>query len=1033
MMFGALVAASSTSLTSCKNYDDDISGLQTQIEQNANAITTLQGLVNQGVVITKLEKTAAGVVVTTSDGRTWNLMNGTDGKDADVWTIGDDNYWYKNGEKTEFPAKGDKGDTGETGATGAKGDKGDKGDTGETGGTGATGDYYVPNKETGMFDIYDGVTHEKKGSTDISWRSGYPTVVQTATCVILSNFPGYDGQIVISTIIELKGLVFEPDFYYEGIEALEVATFNYNEKTFTTKINADGNFKTDAPTIASSRFTMAPDLAATYHLNPANAMISKNAADFKFIAWNKDYTRSSENVTSSFVVKSVDLGTKGKVTVHANYQGKSIKDIATDSKVSVLALQYSRQDSVITSDYAAVKANIYKNLVLSNPILDGTSGHNHLYTTAAAAIAADATVQVEYNDADGIDLRSYVNTHRDNYKSDGVTANYTDRKWDNNAASGTVEKAGFKYSFELVGWHDGSNATSQSAHAALASDGYTLRAQMPKDGKQQAYGAEQNRATIDKEPLVRVLLTDTINNKIAAVGYVKVKIVEHASGPEGIKYKHIDFASDVASYTIACHNNDISLKTLKWHEVEESIIAQLSISKARFEELYELDGFTSGGEAKQFNTPNETTGEATEVAAPYKSKIIRTTTDVAGTETEVIIWSIKNYQAYTIFKSNATKFETYVRYALKAGKNATYKYFYVKLTWTPNTININPTTAFGDSNKIKSYWYKTNDEQAGAGYDEIHGNVEVVGTDVAFTDVNVLNKVTSAANDEFVFDIRNTLVGHRASVDALKSPYNSLGTPVVTFAFVTDNGLYANTAGNELYAERTSAGVLLHKVAEIDPLTGIVKYADNDKAKELLNKPENSKVIEQSVTATVAVKATVCGNTIADDNGIGAVNVPVSNNQFKIKFLRPVTVSNATATFEDGATGGSTSSVSLTFTDWRNHNFVGDSRTGGHNYFQYYGVKSINVKTNQGKTDINGGKQNLSTVAPNISFTYTAPAGNGTQITANNYGTLKYENNGTTVGSFKVWFPIEIVYDWGTLISEIECTINKTQNHARRN
>lgn len=366
---------------------------------------------------------------------------------------------------------------------------------------------------------------------------------------------------------------------------------------------------------------------------------------------------------------------------------------------------------------------------------------------------------------------------------------------------------------------------------------------------------------------------------------------------------------------------------------------------------------------------------------------------------------------------------------MKAGKSATYKYFYVKLTWSPNPINIKPETAFGDSNKIKAYWYKTNDEQAGQGFNEIHGNVEVVGTDVAFTDVNTLNKATSAANDEFVFDIRNTLVGHKASVDALKSPYNTLGTPVVTFAFISDNGLYANAAGTKLYAE----AALVNEVAEIDPVTGIVKYANNAKAKELLNKPENSKVIEQSVTATVSVKATVCGATTAGVNGIGAINVPVSNDQFKIKFLRPVTVSDASASFEDAATGGSTSRVNITFTDWRNHNFVGDSCTGGHDYFQYYGVKSITVKTNQGKTDINGGKQNLSSVAPNISFTYVAPAGNGTQITANNYGTLKYENNGSTVGTFKVWLPIEVVYDWGTLVSEIECTVNKTQNHARKN
>ena len=41
------------------------------------------------------------------------------------------------------------------------------------------------------------------------------------------------------------------------------------------------------------------------------------------------------------------------------------------------------------------------------------------------------------------------------------------RDRDENAASGTVEKAGFSYSYELVGDMDGSNKTSQSAHAAL--------------------------------------------------------------------------------------------------------------------------------------------------------------------------------------------------------------------------------------------------------------------------------------------------------------------------------------------------------------------------------------------------------------------------------------------------------------------------------------------------------------------------------------------------------------------------------------
>ena len=56
-------------------------------------------------------------------------------------------------------------------------------------------------------------------------------------------------------------------------------------------------------------------------------------------------------------------------------------------------------------------------------------------------------------------MAEYVQTH--------YGAGDAHTKWDENAASGTVEKAGFSYSYELVGYIDGSNKTSQSAHAAL--------------------------------------------------------------------------------------------------------------------------------------------------------------------------------------------------------------------------------------------------------------------------------------------------------------------------------------------------------------------------------------------------------------------------------------------------------------------------------------------------------------------------------------------------------------------------------------
>ncbi|MBP5449879.1 MAG: hypothetical protein J6Y01_07140, partial [Spirochaetales bacterium] len=55
-----------------------------------------------------------------NDVKTEYLSKGTDGKDAtsDVWTIGNDGYWYLNGEKTTHKSKGEDGHDGTNGTDG---------------------------------------------------------------------------------------------------------------------------------------------------------------------------------------------------------------------------------------------------------------------------------------------------------------------------------------------------------------------------------------------------------------------------------------------------------------------------------------------------------------------------------------------------------------------------------------------------------------------------------------------------------------------------------------------------------------------------------------------------------------------------------------------------------------------------------------------------------------------------------------------------------------------------------------------------
>ena len=149
MFFGAL-ALSTVTYVGCKDYDDDIDNLQTQIDAVKVSLEELQTKVNSGSVITNVVKGENGITVTLSDGKSYELTNGKNGADADVWTIGEkDGYWYKNGVKTEYKA------VGVDGAPGAAGPAGGEGTPGEN------GKYYVPNKETGCFDIYQAVVKGK--------------------------------------------------------------------------------------------------------------------------------------------------------------------------------------------------------------------------------------------------------------------------------------------------------------------------------------------------------------------------------------------------------------------------------------------------------------------------------------------------------------------------------------------------------------------------------------------------------------------------------------------------------------------------------------------------------------------------------------------------------------------------------------------------------------------------------------------------------------------------------------------------------
>jgi hypothetical protein len=653
-----------------------------------------------------------------------------------------------------------------------------------------------------------------------------------------------------------------------------------------------------------------------------------------------------------------------------------------------------------------------------------------LYATAAEA-EADANskvVELKYDSVAGIDLKSLVETH---YIANGETAE---------SLLEDVEANGFAYNFELVGSFKGANNTSESAHAAIK-DG-KIRAQITKDGKQQAWGAEQSRATIGREPIVRVTLLEGKN--VVAVGYIKFIIVEkiaEVKTESEVKY-NATFTSDLA-YTVDCASTAITVKTLTWDNVEEQIYKALGISKAEFEADYSLDGGAS--DATQYDGVKV---DSKEVTADKKVGVVSETTSDSDddTKTNVLKWVVANNEAYQTLKG-ANSITVNVRFTktVNADKQV-YDYVYVTFTWTPKTKNVTPNGTVADAAKIDQYWYAQN--SASHGYSDIHANVAQV--------------TSSDANDcTFVSDILNTLTGNEITVtnDATYAAWkDAAAAATIEFAAVQDQltkktvnktdyytatgasgAIYAiQGKGTSLQAAKIT-GVTVADFADIVTLADGTKltYAETEDAKDLLNNADHNELAAgKTFTAKLTFKVT--------DPCTDGPTYKLTNDVFYAKFLRPVSAKPADAgTLNDASNGASTSELSLGLVDWRDKSFdkkadySNEAGTEVYNFYGFYGLKTITADLDNATTNLNSGTlgtTKLSSITKNVKltfgtdgvFTYSDADLKNTDPSKVSKASFSYLNNGTTLGTFIIRVPLIVEYKWGKIYTSVDLTINKT-------
>ena len=944
----------------------------------------------------------------------------------------------------------------------------------------------------------------------------------------------------------LRGLVFIPESYNWGIEAMGIHAMNYFYYRYlpdypTNIPAADADTKEKVGYIGADRTTGAVDytvvgkrvdharydsveqsrvlkFVAKYHMNPSSA----NIADAKkieiidqdrmyvtrghseaFLSCDPDITKHSwENGVLSVNVKVADL--------------TKIKSIRNQGLATTFATQITidngDQDTTITSDYATVYQDTIRDLRLAHANLAKWStayatenGYNngyifnthcggcskddaatpnrrsHLMATVAEAAHFASQDSVDWNKT--LDLKALMETHytteagqHDILKAEEMAAN------------------GLSYKFELTGYYIGTNATSESAQAAIK-DGI-LRPQMPTtEGKGAAYEATaQDRSTIGRTPMVRVSLVMTDDAGVERTldyGYIRIKITETKTAQPDPATPILTYTGGTYTYTYngecvdpAGAPEPYEVSTT-WVQTQYDIYNKLmndpnvnlgSISREEFEDIYKLNAGDAGAMPVPYtaNDPSdlkqyEVKADGT-VGAELATKIGTASVEIDvnpenGQATHTLKWTMDAATAKTFFVDGAgtldAKAKEHSAYGIAVkyvSNQAKYPDFYVVLQAPGKaTVTVNKPKAVvnWDNYKITEYWYNTNGNAGGSGKDEIHAQT-ITPEDVTAATVCVPldTRISDVFNGntlltEAMYTITDNTANHEYALanltmslmfDKKNNDKEYKGVSGKTYKMRVDPANDKNLQAADKALDPL-VYVTIAKIVEDGVGTGINHQVVElqhgvAEAEDLLNYQAHNALADDVLFAYIGIKA---HNACPKD-------LPLEFTPFATRFLRPINATGANVDPIEDANPTQLQVINLrdlvTLTDWRDEPF----KTTPKDYWAYYNIKAIEIdgaatdgsdiaqyiKTNLNQAD--GSFVKLSTVTNQIELTY-APIGKTTGAfgTAESYGTLTYRNNSNALGQFDLRFKVRVTYEWGyVLTQDITVHVNSTRNNARQ-
>lgn len=1002
--YGALVLGSvllAGGMVSCSDYDDDIDSLNNRVTAVEQTVKELQDKINAGAVITDVQTVENGVKVTLSDGSSFTLVNGKDGSAGSVVTMGSDGYWYIDAQKTENPWKGEKGD---------KGDKGDQGDPGNSGTT-APSKYYVPNEDGYWYVVNvaaDG-TESAPEKTDSKWA---PEGMMTAAwdtqneVLLVSGVKDHEGVLRIDLGTKLKGLVFTPSLYLDGVEGTRYPYISGNYKEANGEAN--GTASTGATFTIPGKNTYVDKVAAAYnigandtvvyHMNPTSAQVKD--ADFRFLYNNPEWIEKTETRANGVTVNYNNYNEKtaeGDLKVGYQITNPELLEKQDAKKISVMALEVELgNDTTITSDYAAIVPAVrtLKAIAFKEKTTEMSDGYD-LYDTGKLAVEKEASVAVQYNGG-SINLSDLLNIHY--IQNDWVKAS-DDTKHEVMSYE-RAKQFGLHFEYEMLPYTTGTNNTEENQYGKVNElTGEFTPQYIDENGKQQPCPDDKTSTTgisaVGREPVVIVKLVNE-KSEVVLAGYIKIDIVKEISTKE-ITVK--DFTKPYVCDGFVCG--------ITWDDMSGKIIEELQMTKDDFVKTYELkDDQTYIKEGNEF------------VAVPdNKFGVITVNEDLnVSTTNDIVVWTANIGQMDAVYNETGHTVTLYACFQSRVDKD--HNLVYIGLT---TTVLDKPEVTFGE--KIKEYWYP-GDQAEVAKRDTVRMNVPRP-TSEGITKKEVLL---------YAKDLDDNFKGNKVVITPTAASQNEyydlakLGTKY-HYEFAKEQ---PKIGEYQLGCDATDPTKLVVSgtktvIAQISD-DGTLKYENNSTAQAILNIYGHNNPL---CYANVEIAATY------DD-----CDLALGKDAFKVRFLRPVDIlPGDNAKFVDAQANGSSVTLGDLFKlqDWRdkllitkNNGTYVSAEENGCKLYDYYLFETIKIDIENAECNLTGKWEAVQDVTnklqlyvegyePNTSATLDIK-----DVAALNTAKITYKNNEGNVQKFNLRIPVEIKYSWGTLKGVIEATVDST-------